>query len=49
MEFGHNLGKDGTTSVKVHHQPGGQSNFSLAHDDAPDDRFAGKGGNTKGV
>ena len=25
----------GTTSVKVHHAPGGKSNFSLAWDDAP--------------
>ena len=28
----------GVTSVKVHHQPGGASNFSLSHD-ANDDRF----------
>ena len=42
MEYGHNLAKDGTTSVKVHHQPGGASSFSLGHDDgsgATDDRF----------
>ena len=32
---------EGKTSVKVHHQPGGASNFSLGHDDAPDDRFGG--------
>ena len=31
------------TSVKVHHQPGGQSSFSLAHDTGADDRFAGSG------
>lgn len=34
---------EGHTSVKVHHQPGGASSFSLAHDDgkgAVDDRFA---------
>ena len=44
MEHGHNLAKDGTTSVKVHHQPGGQSSFSLAHDTGDaDDRFGGKG------
>ena len=30
----------GQTSVKVHHKPGGASNFSLAHDDgAADDRW----------
>ena len=29
--------------MKVHHQPGGQSSFSLAHDDGADDRFAGSG------
>ena len=23
------------TSVKVHHMPGGQSNFSLSHDEGP--------------
>ena len=40
MEYGHNLNKhsEGVTSVKVHHQPGGQSSFSLAHTDT-DDRF----------
>ena len=26
---------DGTTSVKVHHAPGGKSNFSLAWDNGP--------------
>jgi len=25
----------GTTSVKVHHAPGGKSNFSLGWDDTP--------------
>ena len=43
MEYGHNLNKDGITSVKVHHQPGGASSFSLGHDagdGAGDDRFA---------
>ena len=41
MEYGHALSKhaDGTTSVKVHHQPGGASNFSLGHDGVEDDRF----------
>ena len=31
----------GQTSVKVHHQPGGASNFSLSHDDGSgkDDRW----------
>ena len=29
MEYGHNLAKDGTSSVKIHHQPGGASSFSL--------------------
>lgn len=31
----------GQTSVKVHHQPGGQSSFSLSHDDGTgkDDRW----------
>lgn len=29
----------GTTSVKVHHQPGGRSNFSLAHDAGTQDRW----------
>ena len=45
MEFGHNLGKDGTTSVKVHHQPGGASNFSLSHGGEDDDRWGNKGNN----
>ena len=27
--------QDGTTSVKVHHAPGGKSNFSLAWDVEP--------------
>ena len=27
--------KEGTTSVKVHHAPGGRSNFSLAWDTEP--------------
>jgi len=32
----------GTTSVKVHHQPGGQSNFSLSHNDqGAQDRWGG--------
>ena len=31
----------GITSVKVHHQPGGASNFSLSHDPEP----IGRGGN----
>ena len=34
---------DGVSSVKIHHKPGGASNFSLGHDDgsgAADDRFA---------
>ena len=41
MEYGHALSKhaDGTTSVKVHHVPGGASSFSLGHDGAEDDRF----------
>tara|TARA_B110000285_G_scaffold222118_1_gene275917 strand:- start:3065 stop:3331 length:267 start_codon:yes stop_codon:yes gene_type:complete len=41
MEYGHALSKhaDGTTSVKIHHQPGGASSFSLGHDGASDDRF----------
>lgn len=31
---------EGVTSVKVHHQPGGASSFSLAHDDgSTDDRW----------
>ena len=43
MEYGHNLAKDGTTSVKVHHQPGGASNFSLGHDTGEeDDRWGNK-------
>ena len=42
MEYGHNLAKDGTTSVKVHHQPGGASNFSLGHDGGDDDRWGNK-------
>lgn len=33
----------GITSVKVHHQPGGASSFSLAHDGAVDDRFGNNG------
>jgi hypothetical protein len=32
MEFSK---QDGTTSVKVHHAPGGKSNFSLAWDAEP--------------
>ena len=32
----------GTTSVKVHHQPGGQSSFSLSHDN-DDDRWGNTG------
>ena len=43
---------EGQTSVKVHHQPGGQSSFSLAHDNGePDDRFGNShkvGGAAKG-
>merc|ERR1719329_1712988 len=42
MEYGHTLAKDGVTSVKVHHAPGGGSSFSLGHDagsGATDDRF----------
>ena len=31
MEFSKH--SQGQTSVKVHHQPGGASNFSLSHDD----------------
>ena len=34
---------EGLTSVKVHHQPGGASNFSLGHDTGPDDRFGNNG------
>ena len=36
---------EGQTSVKVHHQPGGQSSFSLAHDDGSgkDDRWGNSG------
>jgi hypothetical protein len=33
----------GITSVKVHHQPGGQSSFSLGHDGVEDDRFGNNG------
>lgn len=33
----------GITSVKVHHQPGGQSSFSLSHNDGVDDRFGNNG------
>lgn len=29
---------DGTTSVKVHHAPGGKSNFSLAWDNGPQEQ-----------
>ena len=41
MEYGHTLAKDGVTSVKVHHAPGGGSSFSLGHDmsSGADDRF----------
>ena len=42
MEYGHNLAKDGTSSVKIHHQPGGASSFSLSHGDGDDDRFGNK-------
>ena len=46
MEYGHNLAKDGTSSVKIHHQPGGASSFSLGHGDgADDDRWGNKGNN----
>lgn len=41
MDQGH--ADKGITSVKVHHQPGGQSSFSLSHNDAPDDRFGSSG------
>lgn len=34
---------EGQTSVKVHHQPGGQSSFSLAHDTGSDDRWGNSG------
>ena len=34
---------EGLTSVKVHHQPGGASSFSLSHNDGPDDRFGNNG------
>ena len=34
---------EGTTSVKVHHQPGGQSSFSIGHDDTQDDRWGNSG------
>ena len=49
MEFGHNLNKhaDGTTSIKIHHQPGGASSFSLGHDGGDDDRWGNKGNNNK--
>ena len=49
MEFGHNLNKhaEGHTSVKIHHQPGGASSFSLGHDGAEDDRWGTKGNNNK--
>ena len=45
MEYGHTMSKheDGVTSVKIHHQPGGASSFSLGHDigdGKEDDRFA---------
>jgi hypothetical protein len=33
---------EGITSVKVHHQPGGASSFSIAHDDT-DDRWGNSG------
>ena len=35
----------GQTSVKVHHKPGGASNFSLAHDNGTgtDDRWGNSG------
>ena len=42
MEYGHNLAKDGTSSVKIHHQPGGASSFSLGHDTGDDDRWGNK-------
>lgn len=29
--------------MKVHHKPGGASNFSLAHDDGTDDRWGNSG------
>lgn len=34
---------EGITSVKVHHKPGGESSFSLAHDGATDDRWGNSG------
>ena len=34
---------EGLTSVKVHHQPGGASSFSLGHDGGADDRFGNNG------
>jgi len=43
MEYGHNLAKDGTSSVKIHHQPGGASSFSLGHgNEEDDDRWGNK-------
>ena len=43
MEYGHNLAKDGTSSVKIHHQPGGASTFSLGHGaEEDDDRWGNK-------
>ena len=50
MEYGHALSKhaDGTTSVKIHHQPGGASSFSLGHDGADDDRWGNKGNKVGG-
>ena len=42
MEYSKHV--EGQTSVKVHHQPGGQSSFSLAHDNGEkDDRFGDSG------
>ena len=39
---------EGVTSVKVHHQPGGASSFSLAHDDGTgqDDRWGNRANTT---
>jgi hypothetical protein len=34
---------EGITSVKVHHQPGGASSFSIAHDQGTDDRWGNTG------
>jgi len=34
---------EGITSVKVHHQPGGASSFSIAHDTGVDDRWGNTG------